>query len=192
MALQFENLVGKREAKTNLEEVIIAEVTAGSYRITPLAAAKLGITDADNVTVQKAGDQYYIGKGLPGVAKVDENGDYVLDNRGHRVFEEGSEGFGASTREISAGSNVFRFSNAASWQGLGSSDAKKIYTLGEPIEANLPTGKGTFTALLYPLVWERDEAKAQRTVTPKEEEADAAPVVNNEAVMSSDFEDDDL
>lgn len=195
MSLQFENLVGKREARENNEAVVIAEATHGNFRVTPKVAEQLGITDGSFVAVQKSGDTFYIGKGQDGVAKKDEAGNYETDNRGRRVFEEGQEGYGALAREVTPGSNILRFSVASAWQGLGADGTtKKVYELGEGVEAQLNTGKGTYTTMLFPLVHLRDDEKQERVGAKKEEAAEAAEAVETQEVVdpstNSDFSED--
>lgn len=172
--LVFENLVGRRETKGESEAVVMAEVTKGNFRISSDVAAELGITDGSFVVMQheKNSDKVYIGKGKDGVAVVDENGNYVLDARGHRTYEEGKEGFGALAREITPGSGVIRTSVSAAWAAIGGdADKKKLFTLGEPVTAALPTGNGTFSTTLYPLEFLREEDKMERTASASKEDA---------------------
>lgn len=188
--LQFENQVGKRETKSNFEEVVTAEVTHGNFRISPKVAEKLGVQDGSAITMQKAGDVYYIGKGKDAVYQTNEDGSPATDARGRRVAVEGKEAFGATAREITPGSNVLRFSTSAAWMGLGANgETKKVYTLGEGVEASLNTGNGTHTTVLYPLVWERDEAKAERA---SKEDAPSNDTAVESVAAQANFEDEEL
>lgn len=181
MNLQFENLVGKRQAKGELEEVVIAETARGNFRITPKVAAKLGISTGSFVTMQASNGTVYIGKGKDGVAKMNEDGSFVTDARGHRVYEK--EGFGAQVTEINPGTNIYRLSVAAAWTTAGGNeDVKKVFELGEGVEATLPTDNGTFTTVMYPLVFLRDEAKQERVGTKKE----ADSLANSNALQADD------
>lgn len=170
MELVFENLVGRREQSGELEAVVVAEVTKGGFRVSPAVSAKLGLTDGSFVTLQKAGDKVYIGKGVDGVAKMDAEGNYEVDKRGHRIYEEGKTGFGAVAREITPGSGILRLSNAYAWSACGgNNDSKQVFELGEGVEASLPTGTGVHTTVLYPLEFVRSEDKMVRGATDSDE-----------------------
>lgn len=190
--LVFENLVGRRELKGEFEAVVIAEVTKGNFRISPKVSEQLGVTDGSFITMQKAGDVIYIGKGKDGVAKQDENGNYELDNRGHRVYSE--EGFGALAREVNPGSGLLKCSIASAWSAIGgSTEVKKVYELGEGVDQTLNTGKGTFATTLYPLIFVREEAKAERIGVAKEENTSDAQAPQTDAVQEdAAFEDENF
>ena len=167
----FENLVGRRETKGENEPIVIADVTKGNFRISADVAASLGLQDGSFVVMQheKTTDQVFIGKGKDGVALVDEEGNYILDERKHRQYEEGKDGFGALAREITPGSGVLRTAVASAWAAVGgNSDKKRIFELGTPVDATLPTGNGTFATTLYPLVFLREEDKMERNASTKD------------------------
>lgn len=191
MDLVFENLVGRRETKGEAEAVVMAEVTKGNFRISSDVAAKLGITDGSFVVMQheKTTDTVYIGKGKDGDAIVDENGEYVVDARGHRTYEEGKEGFGALAREITPGSGVIRTSVSAAWAAIGGdTEKKKLFTLGEGVEVTLPTGNGTFATTLYPLEFLREEDKMERNSSDKKDGSNSNEDANGQVEESNGFQ----
>lgn len=177
MDLQFENVLGRRASVVVAGgETVTTETSTGNFKMGGALSAKLGIKDGDALTVQKAGDVYYIGKGKNGVAELDENGKEKTDDRGRTVFVEGQEPFGAIVRDINEGGAYQRFSASAAWSGLGgSADVKKVYTIGEGVDVSLemPNG-GTHTTTLYPLVFSKDEAKIVRAKKADSESADSA------------------
>ena len=190
--LQFENQVGKRETKSNFEEVVVAEVTAGHFRLSPKVVEKLGVQDGSAITVQKAGDVYYIGKGKDATLQKNEDGTYATDARGRRIAVEGQEGFGATARELSPGSNILRFSTSAAWMGVGATgEVKKVFKLGEGVETTLNTGNGTLTTVLYPLVWERDEPKTERGQKSEDEGENLDAEATQRAVQNAAIYDDE-
>ena len=190
--LVFENLVGKRGTQGESEAVVIAEVTSGNFRISQKVAAELGITDGSFITMRRAGGKVFIGKGKDGVPQVDEDGNYVTDKRGHRVYEEGKEGVGALAREITPGSGVVRFAVAAAWEACGGDTEKKqIFTLGEGFEQALPTGNGTYTTTLYPLEFLRTEDKIERKASSKNEDGEKEDS-NASTSNNSDFASEEL
>ena len=196
--MQFFNLVGKREAKGANEEAVMLEPTRGNFRISPAVAKQLDIVDGSFVTVQEAEIDgktvIFIGKGKDGVATKDENGNDVFDARGRRIYEEGNEGFGAATREINPGTNIFRFSVASGWEKLGGdTDKRKYYTLGEGMEVTLPVGDGqVHTTVLYPLEFEREEDKLVRNSSDDTVEATAPVSALSDSQASASFDEEEL
>lgn len=163
--LVFTNLVGRRDVKGEGEAVVIAEVTKGNFRLSNEISNQLGITDGSFVIVQHEATtgKVFIGKGKDGEALKDEAGNYIVDPRGHRQYNKGQEGFGALAREITPGTGVIRVAVSSAWQEVGgSTEEKKVFTLGEGVDVNLPTGNGTFSTTLYPLEFLRTEPKLER------------------------------
>ena len=198
MSLQFFNAVGKRETKKVDAATVMLEPTRGNFRIYPEIAKLLGLKDGSFVTVQEADVEgngkmtVFIGKGKDGVVKVDENGQELTDKRGRKVYE--TNGFGASIREVTAGSNVFRFSVSSAWETLdGDTEKRKYFKLGEGMEVSLPMEDGgVHTTILYPLSFVKDEPKLKRGEKDDVDEAVLGDTAELSAEVASDFQEEEL
>ena len=197
MSLQFFNAVGKRETKKVDATTVMLEPTRGNFRIYPEVAKLLGLKDGSFITVQEADVEgsgkmtVFIGKGKDGVVKVDENGQELIDKRGRKVYE--TNGFGASIREVTPGSNVFRFSVSSSWETLdGDTEKRKYFKLGEGMEVTLPMEDGgVHTTILYPLYFVKEEPKLKRG---EKDDVDEAVLADNAEAKepSAAFEEEEL
>ncbi len=163
----FINITGKKEGKTYKEAVILLSPTTGEFRITPMIASQLGLTDGDSALVvidPDNKDQVYIAKGIRGVLATDENGESIKDTRNRDTYVENSQ-FGAIIREVKEGSNLLKLTAAAAWNTLGGNDQEaQEFTLGEGEEGQVPTGNGEelHTTVFYPLVFKSKRAKIVR------------------------------
>ena len=172
--LTFSNLTGKKNAKSFNEEVVIFSPTPGDIKITPLVAKKLGIVDGDCIITvenkQEEGMVVYLGKGITGVPVLDASGQPVKSGNGRVVFEEGSD-FGAIVRPASEGSSLLKATISAAWAAVGGSiDFNKKFSLGEAVEAQVPTGKKDANGedimhitTFYPLEFLEETPKVTRT-----------------------------
>ena len=198
MSLQFFNAVGKRETKKVDAATVMLEPTRGNFRIYPEIARLLGLKDGSFVTVQEADVEgngkmtVFIGKGKDGVVKLDENGQELTDKRGRKVYE--TNGFGASIREVTAGSNVFRFSVSSAWETLdGDTEKRKYFKLGEGMEVSLPMEEGgVHTTVLYPLSFVKEEPKLKRGEKDDVDEAVVGDVAEDFVAPASDFQEEEL
>lgn len=177
----FINITGKKEGKTYKEAVILLSPTTGEFRITPLVASKLELTDGDSALVVIDPDdksQVYIAKGIRGQLALDEEGNPIKDTRNRDTYVENSQ-FGAIIREVKEGSSLLKLTAAAAWNTLGGNDQEaQEFTLGEGEEGQVPTGNGEelHTTIFYPLVFKSKRNKIVRTKAEGIEVNDAAQV----------------
>lgn len=168
----FTNITGKKETKGYNEALVIACPTVGEFRITPLAQKQLDLKDGDAILINvhpEDTSRVFLAKGIAGVPVRDENDVIQKDGRGRTIYEEGSA-LGAVVRTASEGSVNLKFTGAAGWNALGGDSAKnKFYTLGEPIEGGIETGRETATGdkevyntLFFELIFKEEKAKSER------------------------------
>lgn len=168
----FTNITGKKETKGFNESLVIATPTLGDFRLTPLAQRQLGVQDGDSILIlthPEDSSRVFVAKGVAGVPMRDENDVIVKDGRGRVVYEEDSQ-FGAVLRPASEGSVNLKFTGAAGWNAVnGSTEHNTFFTLGEPVEAGVPTGKEDakgdaeiHETVFYELIFKERKAKAQR------------------------------
>lgn len=174
--LKFTNITGKKEVKGFTEEVIIASPTPGSFKITPLAAKKLGVKDGSFAVIVTGEDEAgnavaYIGKGLDGVPLLNEDGSHKKNDAGRVLFEENTAS-GAIVRQASAGSPLLNVTAAMAWQVAGAdADNNTYFKLGEGVEGETKSGNVDengeqimITTTFFPLVLDRKEPKGVRKV----------------------------
>lgn len=206
----FKNVLGRRTVATEGAAFVTLETTNGNFKMGSELSAILGVSDGDALAVQQDENSgtYFIGKGLNGTPDLDAEGKEQVDARGRIVYVEGKEPFGATVRNINEGGAYQRFSAAAAWADLGgSNDVKKVFELGEPVDATLDTESdhGTFSTTLYPLVFVKDEEKIVRETkkvaddtakdnaeAPVDAPSDAGAQVDPEFASPSDFADEEL
>ena len=142
--LNFVNITGKKEVKGFNEEVVIVCPTPGVFKLTPLVQKALDVADGDNaLTLLHPEDtsRVFIAKGITGTPIVDEEGNVIKDGRGRSTFVEGSD-FGAVLRTSSPGSVLLNLTAAAAWQAIGGdADKNKQFSLGEPVQGTVSTGR---------------------------------------------------
>lgn len=168
----FTNITGKKETKGYNEALVIACPTVGEFRLTPLAQKQLDLKDGDAILINvhpEDTSRVFLAKGIAGVPVRDENGVIQKDGRGRTVYEEGSA-LGAVVRTASEGSVNLKFTGAAGWNALGAETSKnKFYTLAEPIEGGIETGRETetgdkevYTTNFFELIFKEEKVKAER------------------------------
>lgn len=206
--MKFTNTLGRRAVSTVGSEFVTLETTEGGFKMGSVVSEQLGVKDGDALQVVEGQDEdgmpngvIYIGKGKAGVPMLDENGKEQVDGRGRTMYEEGQEPQGATIRNINENGAYQRFAGAAAWATLGgSNDVKKVYKLGEGVDATLETENGTLTTTLYPLEYVKDEAKIIRKkkedgAEESEEEAEeraALEADNGFRTPGSEFNDEEL
>ena len=181
--LQFKNITGKKESKSFTHPVIIANSTKGEWRIAPPIQELLDLKDGDfAVMVEHPDDpkRVFIGKGVRGVAVIDEaTGKQAVDGRGRLKYEDNTC-FGAVVRPASEGSSMFKLTVASAWNKLsGNEETNDYFTLSEGQEAEVPSdildenGDPTMhKTMFYELIFKESKAKAKRTAAGTEEEED--------------------
>lgn len=174
MDLQFESVLGRRAVATEGSAFVTLETTQGNFKMGSIVSDQIGVADGDALVVASpdGGKTYFVAKGRNGVAELDAEGNELKDERGRAVYDKGNEPFGATVRNINEGGAYQRFAASAAWAALGgNNDTKKVYELGEGVDANVPAPDGTsHSCTLYPLVFVKDEEKIVRT---KKEATDA-------------------
>ena len=197
----FQNITGKKETKGFNEALIIACPTPGEFRITPMAADILNLADGDSGIVvidPENKSQVYIAKGLTGVPVRDENGVIQKDDRGRVIYEEDSQ-FGAVIRTASEGSVLLKLTAAAAWNAVGGDkDFNKEFTLGEPIQGEVPMDgrkdeKGDpllHSALFYPL--EFKEARKKMNKKAKGEAGEGVETEINDTYEDPSFQEQEV
>ena len=185
----FTNITGKKETKGYNEALVIACPTVGEFRITPLAQKQLDLKDGDAILINvhpEDTSRVFLAKGIAGVPVRDENGVIQKDGRGRTVYEEGSA-LGAVVRTASEGSVNLKFTGAAGWNALGAETSKnKFYTLAEPIEGGIETGRETetgdkeiYTTNFFELIFKEEKVKAERKAGEAAAEGDDFDEVDN-------------
>lgn len=185
----FTNITGKKETKGYNEALVIACPTVGEFRLTPLAQKQLDLKDGDAILINvhpEDTSRVFLAKGIAGVPVRDENGVIQKDGRGRTVYEEGSA-LGAVVRTASEGSVNLKFTGAAGWNALGAETSKnKFYTLAEPIEGGIETGRETetgdkeiYTTNFFELIFKEEKVKAERKAGEAAAEGDDFDEVDN-------------
>ena len=185
----FTNITGKKETKGYNEALVIACPTVGEFRLTPLAQKQLDLKDGDAILINvhpEDTSRVFLAKGIAGVPVRDENGVIQKDGRGRTVYEEGSA-LGAVVRTASEGSVNLKFTGAAGWNALGAETSKnKFYTLAEPIEGGIETGRETetgdkeiYTTNFFELIFKEEKVKAERKAGEAAVEEDDFNEVDN-------------
>ena len=194
--LTFSNLTGKKNVKSFNEEVVIFSPTPGDLKITPLVAKKLGIVDGDCIITvenkQEEGMSVYIAKGITGTPVLDAQGNPVKSGNGRVIFEEGSD-FGAIVRPASEGSPLLKATVSAAWAAVGgSTEVNKKFSLGEGVEAQVPTGRKDANGddimhitTFYPLEFAGETPKITRTKSENGVEVE-------EEVEEGDFQEEEI
>lgn len=179
----FTNITGKKETKGFNEEVVIASPTVGDFKLSPLAQKKLAVEDGDSILILTHPEdttRVFIAKGVAGVPMRDEEGVIMKDGRGRVIYEEDTQ-FGAVLRPASEGSSNLKFTGAAGWHAAGGSEEHNtFFTLGEAIQAGVPTGrkdeKGDdeiHEANFFELIFKERKEKARRKDSGDTEANDA-------------------
>lgn len=197
MDLQFESVLGRRAVATEGAAFVTLETTQGNFKMGSELSDVLGVSDGDAILVAqpKGSDTVYLAKGRNGVAELDADGNELKDERGRLIYAEGNEPFGATVRNINEGGAYQRFAASAAWASLGgNSETKKVFELGEGVDANVPAPDGSsHSCTLYPLVFVKDEEKIVRT---KKDASDVSEEVATETEQFqapvSNFADEDL
>lgn len=168
----FTNITGKKETRGFHEALVLATPTVGDFKVTPLAQKQLDIVDGDSVvllTHPEDNTRVFLAKGIRGEEVRNEDGSIQKDGRGRTVYVENS-GFGAVARPASEGSVNLKITGAAAWNAVkGNSEVNKHFTLAEPFEGQVATGrkdeKGDaeiHTAMFFELIFKEEKAKSRK------------------------------
>ena len=168
----FTNITGKKESRGFNEALVIATPTTGDFKITPLAQKEMDIVDGDSVvllTHPEDNTRVFLAKGIRGEEVRTEDGAIVKDGRGRTVYVEGT-GFGAVARPASEGSVNLKITGAAAWNALrANNEVNKHFTLAEPVEAGVLTGKKDANgdtevhyALFFELLFKEEKPKSKK------------------------------
>lgn len=208
--LQLSGLTNKRESKESYEVTprVRALNFSGGIRLNNAAAEALGI-NLDNLYVApaNAGEQVYLGLGKAHTPKLDEKGNEVKHSTGR--IETENDGYGSKAK-VSTHAKPHYTINASAVQTLLRTHAQDdnfegnvVFTLGEPTEATIDTGNENYpshTTLMYPLVFEKLEAKEEKEADDEDAEVEATEVdlsqqasseVSEDAGVEADKEDTD-
>lgn len=178
----FKNITGKKEGKVYTEPVVKVCPTPGEFRLTPVAQKVLDLQDGDFALISvhpEDNSRVFLAKGITGVPVRDENGVIQKDGRGRTVYEENT-GFGAVVRIASEGSSDLKLTGAAGWNAIGGDIGfNKLYTLGEGMEAGIPTGKDDekgdpeiHVTMFYELIFKEQKVKSARKGKDGDDEDD--------------------
>lgn len=203
--LNFTNITGKKETKGFDSAIVQATATSGDFKISPLAAQALGVKAGDFLVFQNAADsegQYagtYIGKGITGVAKTNEDGTVAKNKIGRTLYEDNT-GWGAVTAPYAEGSTNLKVSGSMAWKALGG-DSENLFDfeLGEAVSVSLPTdlkdenGEVVMcSTTLFPLVLKEKKAKQAKGPktegVAKSEEVASTPIGVASEAVSEDFD----
>lgn len=138
---------------------LIATPTKGNFRLTPEASAKIGVADGDYLKVVKDIE--------------DPKNVVVYLTKGSYSEEAGAEGSKLASTN-GAGGGTLQFSAAAAWQDDldGYTDGSVHYNVGEPVEFE--------GMLLYPLEFDKKEAKTIRKSAKEKAASNDTNVVEQE------------
>lgn len=195
----FTNITGKKETKGFNEALVIACPTPGEFRITPMAAAQLGIKDGDSGLIllhPEDNTRVFLAKGRTGEVQRDENGAIVKDKRGRTVYVEGSQ-FGAVVRTASEGSVLLKLTGAAGWNAVGGNEEmNKEFTLAEGVEGGVPTGEKDangddviHTTTFFELIFKAERPKMKRVKGEAGESVEAAYEADE---VGADYEEEEV
>lgn len=185
--LVFQNIQSTRTVVASKEVEVIATSTPGEFKITPLAAEKIGIEAGDFVTAVVLGDDVYIAKGKTGIAVTDADGNQIIDARNRKVYEEGTC-YGSLARPASETNATLRTTSTGAWKHLGASeDVNKVFSLEEGVEGTVPVSSAKdaemHTTTFYKLTFKKDVAKQERKANATSD-VDASNIeVNDEAEL---------
>ncbi len=196
----FTNITGKKETRGFHEALVIATPTVGDFKITPLAQKQLDIVDGDSVvllTHPEDNSRVFLAKGIRGEEVRDADGKISKDGRGRTIYVENT-GFGAVARPASEGSVNLKITGAAAWNAVkGNADMNKHFSLAEPIEGQVLTGRKddngdpeVHTTQFFELTFVREKEKSKRGEGKGTEGMTEA--TSNEALDTEEFEEEEV
>lgn len=125
---QFKSLSNVRNSRLTTLERVVASPVEGDFKITPLVAEKLGLSEGLLVQFVIDGNDVFIGKGL-GEPVRNEDGSFKLEGRGRKTYEGATLGSVIGANENSP---MLKASNTAAWNTLKGNLTEAVeFELGE-------------------------------------------------------------